>query len=328
MIVIFIIIALVFFIIYIKERIEKNIHNNKKLFIKYLEKRNYFFDISLHKASEKLLDDEEVVKIAIYKYTFYFKYASERLRKDEKYILQLIDIDPHIIEYAITKTKKICNKALKIDGSVLPYCPYSYQSDRNIILEAIKQNNSNFYKRNRLISIQNIDYQLTDDKEIILNAVTTNARNFEYASDRLKNDREIAIIALKSNGNMLEFVSDSLKDDKELILFTFEKTNSKFDNGILKFTSDRLKKDLDVVLAAVKSNGMNLQYAQFELRKNFDIALTAVQNNPNAFEFALESLKTDINFVMESIKIDPKITRFLNEDILKNASVRKALSKT
>ena len=110
MIVIFIIIALVFFIIYIKERIEKNIHNNKKLFIKYLEKRNYFFDISLHKASEKLLDDEEVVKIAIYKYTFYFKYASERLRKDEKYILQLIDIDPHIIEYAITKTKKICNK--------------------------------------------------------------------------------------------------------------------------------------------------------------------------------------------------------------------------
>ena len=35
-------------------------------------------------------------------------------------------------------------------------------------MEAIKQNNSNFYKRNRLISIQNIDYQLTDDKEIIL----------------------------------------------------------------------------------------------------------------------------------------------------------------
>jgi hypothetical protein len=347
---ILIVIALFLIISLTFKLLKKNIHNDKKKLIKYLTKRNSFLEISFSNANENLKDDEDVVRIAVRKSIYNFEYASVRIRRNEKFILELIEINPHIIQYSILKTDKICNKALKIDGAVLPFCSSKYQSKKDIIIDALTNINPIYYHWKNIL--ENINDELKDDKDLINYAVTKNPKSFKSASERLKKDREIVENTLRNDSSMIEYISDSLKDDKEIVKLALSKNNKQKDrsSGLLEFASERLKNDKELALfainsdhnnfkyltenlkddkevafAAVKGNGLNLKYASYRLRKDFDVALTAVKNNSASFEFVLESLKNDIDFVLESIKKDPSIKKYLNDSMLKHPSVRKAL---
>ena len=63
-------------------------------------------------------------------------------------------------------------------------------------------------------------------------------------------------------------------------------------NGLaLQFASREMKADRDVVLPAVQQNGMALQFASREMIAHCDIVLAAVQQNRYAFQFASSEIQ-------------------------------------
>ena len=75
----------------------------------------------------------------------------------------------------------------------------------------------------------------------------------------------------------------------------------------LNLLSDECKQyidDFDIILAAVKQNGLELQYASDDMKNNQDIVLAAVRQNYKALEFASYSLRGNRTIVLEAMKSD------------------------
>jgi hypothetical protein len=56
------------------------------------------------------------------------------------------------------------------------------------------------------------------NKEFVLEAVTRNGWDLEYAHNDLKKDREIVLAAVTRYGLVLQFVHDDLRKDREIVL--------------------------------------------------------------------------------------------------------------
>lgn len=68
----------------------------------------------------------------------------------------------------------------------------------------------------------------------------------------------------------------------------------------LQFT--QFKEDTEVVLAAVETNGMALEYASPELQNDAHTVLAAIRNNGVALKHASKRLRCDRNFVLDAVR--------------------------
>lgn len=67
-------------------------------------------------------------------------------------------------------------------------------------------------------------------------------------------------------------------------------------------TNKKFNADKEIVLAAVKNDGLALEYACEELRADREIVLTAVKNDSLALRFACEKFKSDREIVLAAVK--------------------------
>ena len=87
--------------------------------------------------------------------------------------------------------KEFMLQALKDKASwVLAYCSDKLFEDKELMLEAVKQNGQLLYY---------ISEELRDDKEIVLEAVKNKGIILKYASKRLRNNKEIGLAAIKQD---------------------------------------------------------------------------------------------------------------------------------
>merc|ERR1712187_100541 len=91
--------------------------------------------------------------------------------------------------------------------------------------------------------------------------------------------REEAFRQMNANGLSLAKAVE-FQDDKAIVLAAITQNPN-----ALRFTS--LVDDRDVVLMAVRSNGMLLEFASEELRRDHEVVLAAICNNPRAKRFAI-----------------------------------------
>ena len=81
------------------------------------------------------------------------------------------------------------------------------------VLEAVTSNGEN---------LEFADYSLRSDREVVMAAVTGYqggyGRALLFASESLRNDIEIARVAVSSRGCTLEFASKELKADPEIVM--------------------------------------------------------------------------------------------------------------
>ena len=73
------------------------------------------------------------------------------------------------------------------------------------------------YKRQQYDwSLRHASDELKNDREIVLEAVTSKGQVLKYASHELKNDREIVFAAVKSEAEALQYASEELRQDSDL----------------------------------------------------------------------------------------------------------------
>eukprot|EP00929_Paragymnodinium_shiwhaense_P115492 TRINITY_DN8441_c0_g1_i3.p1 TRINITY_DN8441_c0_g1~~TRINITY_DN8441_c0_g1_i3.p1 ORF type:complete len:1202 (+),score=221.60 TRINITY_DN8441_c0_g1_i3:120-3608(+) len=120
---------------------------------------------------------------------------------------------------------------------------------------------------------------LQQDREVVMEAVKSNGLAIEFASTRLQDEDEVAEAAVGQNGSAIAFVSTRLKEKREFVIKAVSKAGH-----TLEFLST-FKSDEEVVMSAVKSDGLALQYADEDLQKCKKVAIAAVQQNPDGLKF-------------------------------------------
>ena len=76
-------------------------------------------------------------------------------------------------------------------------------------------------------------------------------------------------------------------------------------------------KDREEVMAAVKEDGIALQYADKSFRKDREIVMAAVKQDGYALEYADDSFKADREVVLEAVKMDYSNALLFADDTLK-----------
>jgi hypothetical protein len=99
-------------------------------------------------------------------------------------------------------------------------------------------------------------------------------------------------------------------------------------NGLELENCRHYSNDFDIVVAAVKQNGMALQFAHPTLKNDPKIATYAVKQNINSAQYIDPSLHYDESFIMDVLRSKPAFYRRLPADMKKKKSIAERFVRT
>ena len=192
------------------------------------------------------------------------------------------------------------------------------QSVNNNFFEIIKDN---FIDRNSIIDLLRkngqllkfLNFDLKNDKEIVLAAVSNNGDALLYAGENLKNDKEIALNSVKNSAKSYYYIGDTLKNDKEIAIEAIRNNSD-----VYNILDKNLKYDIEVAKEYIKNRG-SIHKIPEELYKNREIAVELIKRDSFYFDKLNDSLKSDINFIYEVLnEKNFSILEYLNEEMKDN----------
>lgn len=207
------------------------------------------FDDDTYNKLYILLENKEFATEVILKNIYVFDYLSDNLKKNEPFILNLIE------RYIELKQRGGYDKI---------------EQKRNLLVSIIKINNNN-----RSIALACLKYTLED--------IYVGKYIFKNIAQDLFNNIDFLLSAMEINGFLLQYIPDNLKNHKALVLNAIN-SHSKVKNGQLgnesplEYASELLRDDIDVVLAAIEKDGKAILYASDNLKNNVDLVSQALKN--------------------------------------------------
>ena len=177
-----------------------------------------------------------------------------------------------------------------------------------------------------------------DDKEVVMNAVTTKGLALRYASPALRRDKSIVLAAIHDGGHYaFEFAGPALRRDKEVVLaaavqgayclrFLSSELRSDKEVALAVMSSEgggarledvgaELLGDYDVVMAAVRTWPPSLRYATLALRSNPDIAKAAIAKSPDSIVHASKTLSYNKEVVLAAVSKRGHLLSFACDDL-------------
>lgn len=210
-----------------------------------LEKRKTILDINdktpyekflFLRLSDSLRSDEEVVMAALKKDVKVLQYASEELKINRTFILEVV--------------KQIGYDALR-------YASKDFRTDKEFILEGIKQYCYEVFEYN--------SEDFWNDREFVLDAIKYNSYVLRFIPEFLKSDKAFFLKIIELKGcRILRYASKSLRSDEEFMLEAV-----KLDPYALEYASEILKSNKDFILKAVRQNGYDTCPHCIDIYKDF-----------------------------------------------------------
>ena len=244
--------------------------------------------------------------------------------------------------------KEIVLAAVRQDGGALADAGHACLDDREIVLTAVRQD---------VRSLRYAGQVLKDDKEIGLAALETSEAELSellmYIGPRVKHDSEIQLVAINAlerqlfrERNFYRFATDYEEQRRGHWCNFMRAMGSpgalaavQWDGNLLEFVQGcdgglemGCGRYLDIVCAAVRQNGMALQFAGFGFDAELEIVLEAVRQNGMALRLASYGLRDDRRVVLEAVRQNcgslPFASTALQADELILAEVGRKRSRT
>ena len=214
--------------------------------------------------SERLQDNEEIIKKCVSEKGFLLRYASERLRDNDEIALLAVDNDPNAIEFV---SDRLLSDAFFV-GKVV--------SKHGALLEYTSED-------------------LRDDKSIVVSAISNYPKAFEFASNRLKGDKEVGKLAVESSCENYDHLSARLQDDEEIVKIVVAAAG-----WYIKYVPKRHRDNEEIARIAVEANedGFILEHLSMRLRGDEAFVKWAIGIDENACMFIADNLAADINFII------------------------------
>ncbi|CAM2742722.1 DUF4116 domain-containing protein [Legionella worsleiensis] len=292
--------------------------------------------LSLGLMFQLLRDNRKVVVAAVSQNSSAFQYASPTLRNDPE-IARIGMKDPLFPMFyagdAIKKNYELMLKAVKINGKNILFADPEIEKRRKLVLAAVQQNGE-------VIHYEQIKRQFGEDKEIVLAAIKSNAKNIRCVDYLLRDDRAFLLDAVNTNPEVIDHVSyhriflknyllfrnDALSypflDLKDLAIELVEKIAALFANRTIAL--EILNDILDKRIVLLYSNGTDSQkndcmvliqtllgeptpevkslgHMMLSLMR-LEINRSTLVTYPGFFEFADDELKNNRDCVLEVVK--------------------------
>lgn len=158
------------------------------------------------KQAPDLRDHSAVVLAVTRRHPAELRYASDRLRSDRWFALDVLKLDGmHLGRFApeLFADAEVMDVALR-HGFTLHLASVDLRGNRDAVYHTV---------RRRGIELQYAAKELCADRKIVYAAVHQEGLALQYANVILRNERKIALAAVKQNWNAKSFVGAHLKED-------------------------------------------------------------------------------------------------------------------
>jgi hypothetical protein len=262
-------------------------------------------------------DDNELYLVAVKKDATVLRYASTKVQSDKDVILAALDapnnqeIDVELINQydELRDDPDIYRLVVTLKG-VDAYRSELLLNDKQFVLSVLSNNNSVYEMLSQelqndvdvLHSLNYIPEQLRSNRDFVLQIVTNNGDQLQYASSDLRDTREIVEAAVKNTGKSIVYASEQLRADPEIIILAMKES---FCDGIqlLSTQLSLMKQHREIIIQAVKQNGLCLRHIPSDMRCDREIVCAAVKQNGNAVQYlTYEWMLQNRDIVLEAVK--------------------------
>jgi hypothetical protein len=290
------------------------LRNNKEI----TKKAVSFDGLFLHKASDKLKNDSEIVNVALKQNQSAFFFCSPELQNQKNFVIQCVKefnlylhsnwINTHT---SLFSDYEFISQLCKLNGGMLEYASKNLRSDKKIMLIALDQTEKAF------------KYCSEFDEEIAFMAVDKNGLNLQYAGE-FRGNRKIVETAINKFPLSFEFAIEELREDYSISLKAIQLDSSNF-----KFTlSEKIKNDPILLKEVLSKHGSCLESLSKNVKNNKELVMLSIENYPISYLQASESLQNDKEVVMLAITKEPKLFKFIPENYQSDKAIAlKCLSK-
>ena len=220
-------------------------------------------------------------------------------------------------EEKITKEKKEALKTLQEGGSVrLDFDTIGLTENREIMMQAVKNNGAN---------LQYASFELLGDKELVLEAVRRYKNDnpkkyyttpFKYAVP-LQGDREFVMEIMDIDASGFYYAADHLKSDESIALKAISL-------GIgLEYIGYSLRSNKEFVRKAVYANvdciesSVSFRDENNDIAIDKELAIDIVNRKGESLYFLPWNLKNDTEVIVVAIKNNPESIKYVPESIKK-----------
>jgi hypothetical protein len=286
--------------------IPNDLRDDKLLYVSALSGDSSILDLRLKAFDDEtynklyiLLENKDFATEAILKNIHVFNYLSDDFKKNELFILNLIE---RLIEleqkggYDTFKQKRdLLVSIIKINNN-----------NKRIINASLKYTIDDIYLGELIF--KNIAQDLYNNVDFILSAMAINGFLFRYIPTIFKNNKAIVLSAINNqsktkrgqlgNDSPLQYASESLRDDMEVVLAAIQN-----DGKAISHVSDNLKNNVDLVFDSLKNSaGLSyFNYLPLELQ-NRENLLLALKNGGGLIGDIPINLRSDKEIVMFAVK--------------------------
>ena len=272
------------------EKYKNNLWLKDETFLRKLLKNAYRYnldDIMKNVENKNILNDKELfLKLIQRRNGHILKFSSENLKNNKEFMLRAAGLNSYASYNEIMRLKEdmeVVLKSVGLDREAVKYLNQQFKNDKEVAFETLKGDT-------RVLAYAST--QLKNDKEFVLKIINKGISALAYAGKNILNERDTVFYYLKklekydaiNHGNIdkhhsiFKNIAPFLLDDEEVM----SKAVSVF--GIsLQYASKRLKKNKEIIILALKNNPKAHQYIPYKMRKNKDVLKMLMSQNTDGY---------------------------------------------
>ncbi|MDA9129444.1 DUF4116 domain-containing protein, partial [Candidatus Gracilibacteria bacterium] len=261
-------------------------------------------------------NDKQIVEEVIKHDGYYFQYASDELKNDKVFVLRILKLEgEYLDEYPYGFILENIGDNLRKDEDfllevlnapkgtvggrkeVFQYISDKYKKNKSFILDLIKKGH---------ITLDEIDDVFLNDRDIVLEYVKKD--QVLWSSDKLgniskvlKDDIEIFTYVSKSlNPGHIKYASERIRDDGSLAQNTLIHGGVNKSSCVLQVLSSRLRDNKSLIISFIEKDPISFQYASSVLRGDKELAIIAIEKDWRNIEYISEKLKDDAEILLKA----------------------------
>lgn len=195
------------------------------------------------------------------------------------------------------------------DGVLLERLPETLTDDYSFMLAATQSKYSAYFYASP---------RLQQEEEIALALLSQIGQYLEYLTDQQKNS-PLIYIALEKSPRAYKYIGESLKHRPDVLRIMEAHKNTPPSTDFLSNEQE--------LLALVTANGMNLERANLRLRQNRNVVEAAVRNNGLALQFASRYFAYDIDICIKAVLQNQEASAFVSDEVKASVTYQLATTK-
>ncbi|KAF0975593.1 hypothetical protein FDP41_005587 [Naegleria fowleri] len=294
--------------------------------------------LCLEYACSDFKKDPQIVREAYLQNPKSFKFCSEELRNQLKFVKELFRVDPQCLTYLpitheLFYRKEFMLEAIQIDGSWLRKASHELRNDREVVMKAIES-----YPN----ALSYASKELRSDEEVVMTALKRNVKAFQYVDPSLYGNETVLRYAIEHDGYLFQSLPEEFRRNQQLALlackttpfilkkFDFQQPISQYREFALQAVKNNAKtfyhlpsifsNDREIVMTVIQSPEFALDNYLFhrvgdDLRSDKEVVKLAIQHNPMALQYAGEAMREDLEIVLPAIRKCGKAFTYISKKL-------------